>query len=142
MIITDLGILRQKSRQLSFESYKALKIFERLDEELSKAGSGVGLSAIQIGLPYQAAIIRLPKLMINLYNPGTREMGEHFNFAGEGCLSLPGKVGTTHRYNKVKVENGDGTIIQAEGEYAVVIQHELDHFDGILFIDRIVKDKK
>jgi peptide deformylase len=139
MIVTDLKILRKKSTKLTLQQYRALRLFERLEDELEKAGSGVGLAGIQIGQPYRVAIIRLPNLFLNLFNPEVLQLNDKSIFSGEGCLSIPGKVGTTYRYDRIVLKNGDGRIVDVSGVYAAVIQHELDHMDGILFIDRLAK---
>ena len=140
MIVTEIKILRQQCKTLSKQEYDNLKIFETLQQELSKV-RGVGLSAIQLGIPIRASVIRMPKLKVNLYNPEVVALSEPFIFIGEACLSIPGKVGATKRFNKIIVKNGDGKIIKAEGIHAVVLQHEIDHMNGILFIDRLT-DKK
>lgn len=141
MIITDLKILRQKSKTTTEKECKDMKIFEKLEKEL-QGTTGVGLSAIQIGIPVKAAIIRLPKLDINLYNPEILALSEPFTFIGEGCLSIPGKVGATKRYNQIVILNGDKKVVKAIGVEAVVLQHEIDHINGILFIDRLADKSK
>ena len=143
MIITNIKKLRKKSKALSLSQYKALQVFEKLEKELIESkSSGLGLAAIQIGLPYRAAIIRMPKLDINLYNPKVIKMENPIVFVGEACLSIPGKVYKTNRYNKITVENGDGQIIKASGIYAIVLQHEISHFDGKLITDYMIKEPK
>jgi len=141
MITTDLKILRTKSTQLSLAHYKALHIFERLDKELKESTiPGLGLTAIQINIPYCVSIIRMPDLVLDLYNMEILEMSEPFIFVGEGCLSLPGKIGKTRRYNRIKIRNGDGRIINATDIYSTVIQHEFQHQLGELFIDHLAEE--
>jgi peptide deformylase len=152
-IITDISILRQVSKETSLEECRELDIFPRLEETLANNGiKGIGLAAIQIGIPMRASIIRLPKFKANLINPKILRKEDQRIFKGEGCLSVPGKYIKTHRYQDILAEWED-----CDGEWkdyreggsrrqwtlyglpAVVFQHELDHMDGVLFVDHGLK---
>ena len=108
---------------------------------------GTGLSAIQISVPYRIAVIRLKSTIkvykekkeivtsYDLYNAKIIDKQQPWIFKGEGCLSLPGKFVNTKRYNIIKVRNGDGKILSFSGFAAVVVQHEISHWDGKLIFD-------
>ena len=144
MIVTDLKILRYKSTELldEDEEWSLKHIVNRLELELNASKmKGVGLSAIQIGITIRVCIIRTDKLSLDLYNAKIISGSESIIFKGEGCLSIPEVYLDTRRMNKITVLNGDGKEYKLEGFEAVVCQHEIDHFDGILFLDRGVKDE-
>lgn len=101
---------------------------------------GVGLAATQIGVPLQIIVADIGEGPISLINPKIlSHKGKDID--KEGCLSLPGIYAEVERWNWIRVIglNRDGKKIQieAEGLLARVIQHEIDHLHGILFIDRV-----
>jgi peptide deformylase len=140
MIITDQKILRQTSIKIEDSNKELLAlIIELLEKELKNSKiPGVGLSAIQIGIPLQVAIIRTRDLKLNLYNPEIIKMEGPFIFNNEGCLSIPNIFKDTTRFCTIQIKNGDGSIITLEGYNSVVAQHETDHLSGVLFIDRTI----
>ena len=141
MIVTDLEILRSKSAIFVLNDEALESVISQLEKELKISKiKGVGLSAIQIGMPIKVCIIRTDKLSLNLYNAKIISGSEQIVFKGEGCLSIPGVYLDTRRMNKITVLNGDGKEYKLEGFEAVVVAHEIDHFDGILFLDRGVED--
>jgi len=119
-------------------------LIEALEKELeygNKIGRpGIGLAAPQIGIAKQAAIIRLPKLKINLINAKLKEGYDSALFQDEGCLSFPGKTENTLRFQEVVII--DNLVAPynfvATGLVAVACQHELDHLNSVLFMDRKV----
>lgn len=155
MIITDIEQLRQVSIPTNAQVCKEAKIFERLEKELNESKqSGVGLSAIQIGVPIQVCILRHKSdrggysqdLKLNMINSVIiEETGELKRCNGEGCLSLPGVRVDTERYDQVTVSWFDydqdrmmqGVFIGFEAQ---IVQHELDHLSGVLVIDRKIKE--
>jgi len=138
MIITDQKILRQVSRPFQGTKEELHKIIALLDKELSKSLiPGVGLSAIQISLPVQVAIIRTNTLELDLYNARIIDCSGLFRFKNEGCLSIPNTFKDTWRFENITIENGNKEIIKLQGYDAVVVSHELDHQNGVLFIDRL-----
>jgi peptide deformylase len=138
MIITDQKILRQVSKPFEGSKEELYKIIALLDKELkSSTIPGVGLSAIQIGIPLQIAIIRTKDLDIDLYNAKIIDCSGLFRFQNEGCLSIPNIFKDTWRFKNITIENGDRAIIKLQGYNSVVVYHELDHQNGILFIDRL-----
>jgi len=90
MIITDEKILREPSEPVKTYA-EAQEIIEKLEEESASIGYGIGLSAPQIGIKKQVAIIRMDNFMCNIINPVNIILeNDHFIFEGEGCLSFPG----------------------------------------------------
>jgi peptide deformylase len=140
MIITNQKTLRQPSKKFKGSKEDLGKLIKQLETELDKSKiPGVGLSAIQIGIPLRVAIIRTNNLRLDLYNAKIIGSKAPIVFKNEGCLSIPNKFMNTLRLNYIEVKNGDGTIIKIKGFNAVVAQHELDHQNGILFTDRAIK---
>lgn len=140
-IITDKEYLKQVSRPADLQFLNTEKIFDKLEEALKQSKVvGLGLSAIQIGYPVRVSIVRCDKTNINLINPIILEKRDYTTVNGEGCMSLPGLYINTNRYNEILVEWTDetGKLNKAvfEGLEAYVIQHEIDHMDGILMTER------
>ena len=144
-IITDLNQLRKKSREISLNEAHELSIFVKLDNALKLSyRSGVGLAAIQIGMPVKVIIIRHAKTSINMLNPIILERIGKIRIQEE-CLSLPNVTVNTERAEQVTVRWLDYDT-KAErtavfyGFEAVIVQHEVDHLDGILITDRGVPE--
>ena len=103
---------------------------------------GVGLAANQVGSLQKVCVIQLPEWeeAIVLINPEITEAEGEVELE-EGCLSLPGYRGITLRSEKVKVKalglDGKAVRIQTEGLFSQALQHEIDHLNGILFIDHL-----
>lgn len=141
MIETDLRFLRIESEDVRSDTDSVPIIVSQLESELSKVNKGetvggVGLAAIQIGIPKRVAIVRLPGTSVDLWNPKIVEVyGEQVLFP-EGCLSLPGLCKTVARRKGVIVKNGDGRTLSFEGFDAIVVQHEIDHMNGVVIVDR------
>jgi peptide deformylase len=144
MIITnDEVALRVKCVPvLSEEIGELVALLERELEHSAKLGrSGIGLAAIQIGIPKQIAIVRISKdYSFNLINCHIENAYDLERFTDEGCLSFPGKVEDTMRYQEIHIVDNathpNGMILQ--GLPAVVAQHELDHINGRLLIDAAI----
>lgn len=142
--------LREKCRTVT-------KITEQMRNEAREmvdimlVKDGVGLAAIQVGLDYRMIVVRdmkaegpEPQAMV-LLNP-VIVSGEGEFEGEEGCLSLPGIYANVVRALKVKVQalnlDGEEVEIEASEFYARVFQHEIDHLNGVLFIDKISPAKK
>ena len=133
-IITDIVYLKQKS--IPIDSLHLIPTIIKDLEDSLKEVKGIGLTAIQIGIPLQVAIIRIPnKEPINLYNPKIIEKSDPIKF-NERCLSVPGLDIITRRYENVFWENGDGRKYASYGIEAIVVQHEIDHINGLTILDR------
>lgn len=141
-IITDIKYLRQISHVANLEYVKKEDLFSKLEDAIIRDNEtiGLGLSAIQIGHPVRASIIRYEKLNLNMINPIIVEKEKLVAFYGEGCLSIPGNYITTKRYKTVTVKWINEKGIEKTGVFedmeAYIVQHEIDHMDGILIYDR------
>ncbi|HAT72169.1 MAG TPA: peptide deformylase [Elusimicrobia bacterium] len=139
-------ILEKKTRKVDFSEIKKdlpvliADMFDTMD-----AVGGAGLAANQIGVDLRLAVIKIQRegeepLSIVIINPEIVERSGSMN-EEEGCLSFPGLFAKVKRAAKVKVralnEKGLPIEINAEGLFARALQHELDHLDGIVFIDRL-----
>jgi peptide deformylase len=142
--------LRQKSKKVEQVNDEIRTLMDDMLETMYNA-PGIGLAAIQVGEPKRVIVIDLsredekknplyfvnPELIINSDNNAAYE---------EGCLSVPGQFAEISRPDKCKVKyldyNGNEQILDAEGLLAPCIQHEMDHLEGILFIDYLSKLKK
>ena len=119
--------------------------------ETMYAANGIGLAAIQIGLPKRIIVIDLSKeenkkTPMYFVNPLIIKKNDEKTTYEEGCLSVPNQFAEIDRASKCEVEyldyNGNKQNLQAEGLLATCIQHEIDHLEGILFIDYLSKLKK
>jgi peptide deformylase len=144
--IVELGepVLRQKCRRVSVINKKVKKLLTDMKEAMYQA-NGVGLAAPQVGVSKRVVVVDVGEGVWELINPEiVSRDGEELGV--EGCLSIPGVAGEVSRAVRVKVRalNRDGQqqLISAEGLGARALQHEIDHLDGILFIDRATKISK
>ncbi len=138
-------LLREKARPVT-EFGDMLKAIARDMAETMYAEPGVGLAATQIGVSLRLITIDVREAdgesgeLLKLANPEIIEQ-EGEIIGEEGCLSVPGVREDVKRAERIKVRaqdlDGQEKIIEAEGFLAVVFQHEIDHLDGILFIDRL-----
>jgi len=109
---------------------------------------GVGLAATQVGVLHRVLVYRVQQQapVSALINPEVEWVGKETETMEEGCLSLPGVLVDVDRAIHVRVraldEGGEPILIEASGLEARVIQHEIDHLDGVLFIDHISKLKR
>ena len=119
--------------------------------ETMYAANGIGLAAIQIGVPRRIIVMDLSKeenkkLPMYFVNPLIIKKNEEKTIYEEGCLSVPNQFAEIQRSSKCEIEyldfNGDKKNLEAEGLLATCIQHEMDHLEGILFIDYLSKLKK
>ena len=132
-ITTNILYIKQKSKEISPKEIN--QIIKDLEDSL-EGQKGIGLTAIQIEIPLQVAILRIPnKEPMNLYNPKIIEKQDPIKF-NERCLSIPGLAILTRRYNTIIWENGDGQRYSADGIEAICVQHEVDHCNGLTILDR------
>jgi peptide deformylase len=143
-------ILRQKS-----------SIVEKVDKDIQKlmddmletmyAAPGIGLAAIQVGVAKRIIVLDIapkdsPRNPMHFINPEIVEKSENHSTYEEGCLSVPGQFAEIDRPEKCHIKyldyNGEQKETKAEGMLATCIQHEMDHLEGILFIDYLSKLKK
>jgi len=134
-------ILRKKSKAVEVIDEKVLILLKDMAETMYRAEGG-GLAAPQIGILKRVVVIDVGQGLINLINPEIVET-EGSREVIEGCLSIPGKWGRLLRPERVKVkalnEKGKEVIITGEGDLAKALCHEVDHLDGVLFIDKVIE---
>ncbi len=142
--------LRQKSIKVEVVDDEIRSLMNDMLETMY-AAPGIGLAAIQIGVPKRIIVIDLSrndekKNPLYFVNPEVINNSNTNDSYEEGCLSVPGQFAEIERPNKCKVKfldyNGNEKILEAEGLLSTCIQHEIDHLEGILFIDYLSKLKK
>ena len=150
-ILTEPNDILRKVSEPVEKVGKAEKIL--MDDMLDTmyAANGIGLAAIQIGIPKRIIVMDLgkkdgekdPRYFVN---PVIKNKDQSKSTYEEGCLSVPNQFAEIDRPSKCEVEfldyNGEKKILKAEGLLATCIQHEMDHLEGILFIDYLSKLKK
>jgi len=133
-------ILKQKSKRVRTIDGSIHKLIGDMIETMYSAG-GVGLAAPQVGVPLRVVVIGMPEQEdIVLINPEiVRRTGERL--VDEGCLSVPSYIGQIKRAELVRVkgrdQNGREVRIKANGLLAEVLEHEIDHLNGVLYIDHL-----
>jgi peptide deformylase len=147
MIITDEKILRMPCSDATENEVGS--IVEQLERELEYSGRmgrpGIGLSAIQIGIHKNIAIVRVDiNHSVNLVNCKIQNKYDEFKFMKEGCLSFPNLVGDTARYNEIHITDNlmYPYAMILTGIMAVVAQHEIDHWNNRLLPDFILPEEK
>ena len=143
-------ILRQKSQIVSIVDKELQTLMDDMLETMY-AAPGIGLAAIQIGVPKRVIVLDLtkndePKKPMFFVNPEIIYKSENNSTYEEGCLSVPGQFAEIDRPDKCNIKYldyyGQTKEIEAKGMLATCIQHEIDHLEGILFIDYLSKLKK
>lgn len=141
--IVELGnpVLREKAQSVPEINKSVRKLLDNIIDTMY-AARGVGLAAPQIGVSKRVIVVDVGEGLWELINPEiTSQQGE--SVAVEGCLSIPNVAGEVKRAERVVVKgwsrNGSVVEIKAEGLGARALQHEIDHLDGILFIDKVIK---
>lgn len=145
--IREVGddLLRKKSRVVEVVDDKIRQLIEDMHETLKHSNDGIGIAAPQVGVLKRVIVIDLSEdeeyknQIYKLVNPViTKQKGEQV--CREGCLSVPGVLGDVVRPKEVTVEaldeNGKKVVIKAKDLLAIVLSHEIDHLDGVLFIDK------
>ena len=150
-IITEPDkLLRQVSKPVSKVGKKEQDLMTDMLETMY-AANGIGLAAIQVGIPQRIIVMDIckeknkkePRFFVN---PIIKNKDPFKATYEEGCLSVPNQFAEVDRPSKCEVEyldyNGNKQLIKAEGLLATCIQHEMDHLEGILFIDYLSKMKR
>ncbi|HEX3391784.1 MAG TPA: peptide deformylase [Solirubrobacteraceae bacterium] len=120
---------------------------ERMGELMHDA-LGVGLAATQLGVLHRVLVYRAhaEDPLTALVNPQIEWLSDELEVAEEGCLSLPGVHLALERPHALRVrardENGEEIVVEAEGLSARIIQHEVDHLDGVLILDRVTREER
>ena len=141
--IRKLGddILRKKCRPVDSVDGKITTLLDDLADTMRHA-NGVGLAAPQVGILKRVVVIDIGDGLIELINPEIIDQKGSITDV-EGCLSVPGKWGTVTRPEVVTVKaldrNGKEITIKGKGMLAKALCHELDHLDGVVFVDKVEK---
>ena len=137
-------VLREKAIEVKSVTPNIIKLLNNMRDTMY-ANKGVGLAAPQIGVSKRVIVVDVGEGLIELINPSIIEASGQLTDT-EGCLSLPDVVGDVKRAAKVRVKglnrNGAEIEIRAEGYAARAFQHEIDHLEGILFIDKAENIRK
>ena len=143
-------LLRQVSKPVSKVGKKEQDLMTDMLETMY-AANGIGLAAIQVGIPQRIIVMDIckeknkkePRFFVN---PIIKNKDPFKATYEEGCLSVPNQFAEVDRPSKCEVEyldyNGNKQLLKAEGLLATCIQHEMDHLEGILFIDYLSKLKR
>ena len=143
-------LLRQISKTVDYVGREEQNIMDDMLDTMYDA-KGIGLAAIQIGIPKRIIVMDISKNESEkeprfFVNPVIKNKDINKATYEEGCLSVPNQFAEIDRPSKCEVEyldyNGKKQLLKADGLLATCIQHEMDHLDGILFIDYLSKLKK
>ena len=153
IVLSDNPLLRQRSRRVKRFGPALQQLIDDMVETMHTA-NGIGLAAIQIGVPERVIVVQLPeddedptdgKLYV-VVNPELARKSREIEDGIEGCLSIPGWVGEVPRHRTVTVKgrdlHGKPVRIKAQELLARVFQHEVDHVNGVLFIDHVKDPEK
>jgi peptide deformylase len=139
-------ILRKQTKQVSFPLSPAIKKLIKDMHDTVKKAEGIGLAAPQVGHDLAIIVVDLETMGLppfTLINPVITKFSRKKSDLEEGCLSIPGVFGFVSRPEEIVFEGQDfeGNVIKAkaDGMLAKVLQHETDHINGILIIDKIKK---
>ena len=164
IVYSDNPVLRERSRRVRRVTPAVEQLVEDMLETM-RAANGIGLAAVQIGVPQRIIVIEIPVAPDDeedetdspsdeprpveqtiIINPEVRRRSRDLEEGIEGCLSVPGWVGEVPRHRTVTVTGldlqGRPVKVKAEGLFARVLQHEIDHCSGVLFIDHIEDPEK
>ena len=134
-------VLRKKSKEVDEINERIISLIDDMVETMYNA-DGVGLSAPQVGILKRIAVIDTGERLIELINPVIiEETGEQYEI--EGCLSVPGVAGVVKRPENITVEalnkKGEKEVFKGTDLLARAFSHEIDHLDGILFVDKAIR---
>lgn len=137
ILTAEEPILRERAKKVTSFDASLHRLLDEMLETMRDA-PGIGLAANQVGVPLQVAVIELEAKITELVNPQiVRTSGEIIDW--EGCLSIPGFVAEVARHAGVTVKARDrhGKEFRVKGQelFARALQHEIDHLNGILYID-------
>jgi peptide deformylase len=160
ILLSDDPLLREKSRRVRRVRPELQELIDDMIETMH-AGNGIGLAAVQVGVPERVIVVQVPKEpdedaeedqepqpgeLYVVINPELARVSRKTEEGLEGCLSVPGWVGMVSRHCDVTVKgmdrHGKYVRIKADGFLARVFRHEIDHCHGILFIDHIEDPEK
>lgn len=135
------AILRKVSKEVPEINDKVIELLEDMKNTMDEA-NGIGLAAVQVGILKRIFIVDIGEGVMELINPQLISQGGE-QVEVEGCLSIPGVYGEVQRPKKVvfQAQNRQGEMVTIEGEglLARVLCHEMDHLNGVLFRDKVLK---
>jgi len=150
ILIEPNKLLREISKPVIEVGIEDQKLMDDMLDTMY-AAKGIGLAAIQIGIPKRIIVMDISKVEnkkepMHFVNPTIKNKNLVKSTYEEGCLSVPNQFAEIDRPSKCEVEyldyNGKKQLLKTEGLLATCIQHEMDHLEGILFIDYLSKLKK
>jgi peptide deformylase len=148
-------ILRERAAEVSDEELRSPQLQRLIDDliETRRAAGGAGLAAVQVSVPKRIAVVEVddaarrrypykpPVPLTVIVNPEIEPLSREKLLINEGCLSVPGLRGDVERYTRIRVHyldrNGRAHEDVVDGLTAGTFQHEVDHLDGVLFLDRV-----
>jgi len=134
------AVLRRKAQPVERVDKDTRRLVDDMIATMREA-DGIGLAAPQVGVSRRVFVAEVDETVYVLINPAVLDASPDSEVADEGCLSLPGYAGAVARRVRVRVRGqdrrGKTVTVEAEGLLARCFQHELDHLDGILYIDRM-----
>lgn len=149
----DNSVLREKARRVRKVDLSIQMLIDDMVETM-RAAPGVGLAAPQVGVPLRVIVVETPEAedqpgsgkLYTLVNPEIIRASDEVEEGEEGCLSIPGWIGLVERHVWVTVKGldrkGREVRIKAQNFLARVLQHEIDHLNGVLFTDRLTSPDK
>lgn len=144
------AVLRRKARKVTDFGTDLQSLIDDLVETMRSA-PGVGLAAPQVNVPWRVIVVEfgdeedeeVPAKLYTMINPEITRASKDVVVGAEGCLSVPGLVGDVERPEAVTVKGfnryGQPMTVKAKGWLARIFQHEIDHLEGVLFVDRAEK---
>lgn len=142
IVLSEDPVLRKKSRPVDEVNDKIRQLLDDMAETMYHSKIGAGLAAPQVGVLKRLVVIDMGDGLIKLVNPKLVE-AEGEQEVIEGCLSFPNRWGKLKRPYRVKVEAlnemGEPVTYEAVGDKAKCFCHEIDHLDGILFVDKVTE---
>ena len=148
-------VLRERSAEVSLDELRSPGVQRLIDDlvETRRAAGGAGLAANQVSVPRRIAVVEVddaarrrypykpPFPLTVIVNPVIEPLSEERLLINEGCLSVPGLRGDVERFARIGVDyldrNGEPRRVEVDGLTAGTFQHEVDHLDGVLFLDRV-----
>lgn len=144
--------LKEKSKVVEFFDEKLHKLLDSMYPIMINT-NGIGLAGIQVDYPLQVLILNIPnedgeqpkENLIEIINPVIHKQNGETTYQ-EGCLSVPSFYEDIKRYETITItykdRHGEENTIEADGLLSIAIQHEIDHLNGILFIDKLTSSRR
>lgn len=144
--VVEIGdeVLREKAKPVKEVTSNIIKLLDNMADTMY-AAKGVGLAAPQIGVSKRVIVVDVGEGLVELINPEILEASGNVTDT-EGCLSVPGMIGEVARADKIVVKGlnrkGEEVAYRVKGFMARAFQHEIDHLEGIIFVDKAADLRK